>query len=307
MKQRHEGVVIVVALFVLAIIAAMATTMLAHLSRDTRRTNLILNNVQSELHTQGAVFWARDVLRQNWEKQSPDRPVDVLPLVSSDETAGNYHIQNTLSDLQARFNLNNLTRTEAQTGFKRLLKLIQPELAEAQATAIMKATIDWITPGLQRTVFDEYYLSRPVPYRSSHQPMNNMSELRLVKGVTPALYTALLPHVYALPGNLAVNVQTASPAVLFTIDPKMSIDAANAIVTARQHKPFLTTQAFLANDIVKNNGVRAEQITTISHYFLLETIVTIDQQKLITYTLLQRVPQDKKAKVNVIWQSKGTW
>lgn len=303
--QRQRGVVIVVALFIVALVAAMSYLMMARLERDTRRTTLILRHTQAELYAQGSVLWARDVLRQNWENQQAERLIDKMPLTSPAENVNGYHIQSTITDLQGNFNINNLAQTNAQPSFKRLILVLNPNLSDGQAVTLTKAVADWVTPGLKQTTFDQYYLSRPEPYRAPHHAMASVTELRLVKGITPAIYTALLPHISALPAVTPINVQTASIPALLTIDPKMTIDAAKALVALRQQKAFTTAQTFLESDVGKNNHIKSDQITVVSHYFLVETTVSIEQQQLVTYTILQRVAQDNKAKVNVIWQSKG--
>ena len=67
---------IVVALFLVALVAAMSYTMMARLARDTRRSELIMHDVQAELYAEGSVLWAKDSLRENWIRQKKDKRVD---------------------------------------------------------------------------------------------------------------------------------------------------------------------------------------------------------------------------------------
>ena len=126
--------------------------------------------------------------------------------------------------------------------------------------------------------------------------------------MTPALYRALQPVVTALPAGVAMNVQTASIKVLASLSPTMTMDAARIIADTRKQKPFLTLQQFLSMDVVKNHpGFKESLITVTSQYFLVETIVTIEKQRLVIYTLLERIPKERTAAVTIHWQSKGSW
>lgn len=306
--QQQRGVVIVVALFIVALVATMAYWMVARLERDTRRTTLIVRDVQADLYAQGSVIWAMDQLRNNWELKKPDQVVDNLPLTSPAETVNGYTISSTIYDMQARFNINTLTNKDAQTQFKLFLHTLNPAMPTQDITNLVQAIVDWITPGAQSNAFNQYYAELPLPYRAAHVAMMSPSELRLVKGITPAIYNQLQPLITTLSdANAQINVQTAPPEVLMLVSPLMTADVAKAVVTLRTQKPFLTTEDFTNADPIKNRNITATNITVLSSYFLVETHVTLENQHLVLYTLLQRVTKDKKAVVNIVWQSKGTW
>ncbi len=146
-----------------------------------------------------------------------------------------------------------------------------------------------------------------MPYRAAHRMMYTPSELRLVKGVTPTLYNSLQPFVTALPEVTQININTAPAEVLMLLSPTMTPDIAKSIVALRSGKPFVTPQAFADSDIAKNHQITADKVTVLSSYFLVVTNVTIENQHLVLYTLLQRAVKDKKAIVNILWQSKGVW
>lgn len=306
--QRQRGVVIVVALFIVALVATMAYFMVARLERDTRRTMLIERNAQADLYAQGSVIWAMDQLKNNFEQQKPNQVIDSLPVTSAVETVNGYQIYSTIYDMQARFNVNMLSDKDTQTQFKLFLHTLNPAMQTQDITNLVQAISDWMTQGAQSSALNQYYAELPAPYRAAHRAMISPTELRLVKGMTPALYNQLESLITALPDNNAViNVQTASPEVLMLVSPLMTPDVAKAVVLLRAQKPFLTTQDFTNADPIKNRNITANKITVLSSYFLVETHVTIENQHLVLYTLLQRATKDKKAIVNILWQSKGTW
>ncbi|TAK75187.1 MAG: general secretion pathway protein GspK [Gammaproteobacteria bacterium] len=282
--KQQQGVAIVVALFIMALVASMAYIMMARLSRDTQRTTLILRDTQAAFYAQGSVAWAIEQLRRDWENQKPDQLIDKLPMTSPTNTINDYHISSTIEDMQARFNLNNLNDTEAQTSFKRLIQSVAPNLSEEKIQAIVNAVVHWITLG----------------------SMVSVSELRSVKGITPAIYHALQPYVTALPEAAAlVNVQSAPAPILAVLSPTMNLEAGNAIMALRSTSPFVSMQQFLNNDIVKNHPISAQKVTVVSSYFLVVTNVTIEKQQLVLYTLLERATKGDQLAINILWQSKG--
>ncbi len=303
----QQGVVIVVALFIVALVATMSYVMMSRLERDTQRTALLLRNTQAEFYAQGSIIWAMEELRSNWEKQQgkPNTRIDQIPIKSPENEINGYKISSTIYDMQSRFNLNNLTKQETQSDFMRLLLAVAPKITYQKAQEIVQSVTDWITLGQQQTSNDRYYMDLSPPYRTLHQPMAMESELQLVKGMTPALFTALQPYVTALPIATLVNVQTAPAQVLVTLAPTMTLTTAKAVEQLRIEKPIVSPQMFATLDVIKNHNIAADKVTTTSNYFLVETDVTIENQHVLLYTLLERVTNEGKATCSVLWQSKS--
>lgn len=305
--KGQRGVVIIVALFMVALVAAMAYSMMSRLEKDTRRTTLLSRDVQAEFYAQGSIAWAMDQLRTNLEQQKANQLVDVLPIQSPRETVNGYTIVSTIYDMQARFNVNNLTNTESHAEFKKLLHLVDAKLSEEKIQAILLAVFDWISPP-QQNEYTQYYFQLPSPYRPAHKPMVSVSELQLVKGMTPALYQALQPYLTALPNPTPINVQTAEAPVLALLSPTLTSQSARALIAIRERSSFITPEAFVNLDVAKNHKITdTKKITTISSYFLVETEVSIEKQHTVLYTLLERSADQNKIAVTILWQSKGVW
>lgn len=303
--KRQCGVVIVVALFFVALVAAMAVFMMTRLLRDTQRTQLVLRDFQAENDAQGSVVWAMDQLNADWVRQKSNQRVDATPIELPDNEVHGYHVRGKIDDMQARFNINNLKNSDTQSDFQRLVLAVNPSLNEESARQLIRAVTDWISPVSAENEFSRYYAELPQAYRAAHRPMAHISELRLVKGMTPALYQALLPYVTALPSETQVNPQTASAPVLLTLSPAMTLAAAKAIETIRVQTPITSAQAFQSMDIIKNHPIPKEKVVLVSTYFLVETEVSLEDQHLVLYTLLERSTVNGRTQVSVIWQSKG--
>lgn len=306
-RHSQSGMVIVVALFIVALVAAMAYLMIARFDRDTRRTTLIVRHVEAENIAQGSIAWAMDVLSRDWKRQQPKQLIDKMPTKSPIRHEGPYEVSSTIYDMQGRYNINNVTTPEAMADFVRLILAVQPKLPKKNAENIAAALKAWISPGSQSDADAKYYLSQPIPYRAKHALMFNASELRMVKGVTAEIYMALQPYIVALPAATLLNVQTASAAAMVTLSPTMTLEVGKIVEDQRRQKPFVTKEDFANLEIIKNHKIAAEKITVVSDYFMVETQVTIEKQRTLIYTLIMRKAKEKKVDLSVIWQSKGTW
>lgn len=305
--KGQEGVVIIMALFIVAIVAAMAYTMMGRLSRDTRQTTLLVRNVEAENIAHGSVAWAMDRLRSDIVEKKPDKLVDPVPIKSPEQDINEHMVSSTIYDLQSRFNLNNLTDKKAQMQFLRLIRLVAPKVSQENAAEIVKATIDWITQSSQQNEFTKYYLALPHPYRAAHRAMVNASELRLVKGVTPVIYQALQPYIVALPTSTKINVQTAPAQVLASLSDKVSLQDAIAIVRLRSDKPLNTNPKSYELEVLSSGRFPMGDVGVVSQYFLVETKVSMDDESVLIYTLLSRDAKDSKATVSILGQTKGSW
>lgn len=262
--NKQTGAALIVALFIMALIAALVTAMIQQLQMSTTQTTSIVRTTQSDCYARGSVAWAREELMH--EK------IDT-PIKAPTGKEGIYTIDSTLTDAQGLFNINNVIKPEYQPLFLHLLTQLAPDISQIDAQLILTALIDWITPKLTNTAFDIDYLMLNPPYRAAHRPMVSVSELRLVKGITPPLFNKLSPYFVTLPIVTPINLKTAPEPILMAL---------------------------------QNSPLKKDQTTTTSEYFLLTTYVTVAHQQTITYTIFHRAMHESKATAAVIWQSKGS-
>lgn len=305
--KRQQGVVIVVALFIVALVATMAYIMMSRLERDTRRTSMILRNTQAEFYAQGSIAWAMDQLRTNVERKKPNKLVDETPIKSPEIDVNGYKIASTIYDVQSRFNINNITTSEVQNDFKRLLLAVAPNLTEKEAQGIVLAVADWIMPTSQQPELAKYYAELPAPYRPAHRAMMMVSELANVKGITPALFNSLRPYVFALPVRTALTMREVQMPVLMTLSPNITKEMAKTIIQQRNQNPaqMAVPNAFFNSEALRGLQISTDKVAAESNYFLVETDVTIENQHVVLYTLIERASKDNKASLTLLWQSKG--
>jgi len=306
-ENNQRGAALIMALFITALVAAAAVAMIDRLHVDIRRTELILATTRANFLAQGSIMWAIDQLNNDWLLQQPQKIVDRMPITSPTNHVGDAEISSVITDAQGYFNINNIINPALRYDFIHLLNLIAPELTPEQAQEIMFAVADWISPSSNSNKdFNQYYNKLNPSYRVPHRLMTSVSELRLVKGITPRLFAKLSPYLIALPQETPLNINSASTLVLATLSPALTLDTAKSMMSFRQSTPFLTTQSFLNMDLIKNSNIAESKITVKSTYFLVKTNVKVGEQITTLYTLLQRAVTDTKPHELILWQSKGT-
>jgi general secretion pathway protein K len=196
-----------------------------------------------------------------------------------------------LEDAQGRFNLNQLigkpnppkpngTFNERYTAQqKRFIRLLQTVpggvVSTTEAEEITDAIIDWIDVDNRPTgaggAENGYYLSQTPPYYSADQAFATVSELRLVKGITDEIYEWLEPLVIALPDNSGINIHTAHPVILRTLNEATlatPLDEADAeILDSSRPQPKANTVDEDASQQISNATQKEEGFEKIDDFF----------------------------------------
>lgn len=302
---RQHGTALITALLVLALTVVVATEMTASQRFDVRRTGNILALEQAYQIALGGERWAVAVLARDRRNEPPPgqalaagadtASVDALdedwarvlpPLpVEGGQVAGR------IIDLQGRFNLNGLVDGEtidalALARFERLLEALEIEPSFAQAV------IDWLDADSETTfpdgAEDDFYATLTPPYLSANRPLSAISELRQLRGLEPAAWRRLAPHIAALPGPTAVNVNTATPAVLQALVPGLDAGAAGQLAARAEEQPFASVAEFADQDVVQGSGLELAGIDVRSSHFRVQTAVQLGPLEYTLYSWLRR-------------------
>lgn len=286
-SARQCGSALISALFIMTLIAIAATAMSTRLQLDIYRTHLILSTDQRYLASQAVTFWAMDVLKNTHQ---PSHTLDPYGKILNFPTHlshiyPNIELSGSLYDLQARFNLNNLQDEKYKVFFYGLLENTLTKTTATQRRIILNSMINWLSPYRPDRGHDQllsFYLQHKPPYVPSYQPMNNVSEFRLVYGVDKAIYQILSPHVIVLPGITPINLNTASKIILKSLGNGLNNAQVNELLKARGNKGF--TNLNTANQLLNKLNIPNDQITLESGYFLCVTTIA----HLTTFTLIKR-------------------
>ncbi|HEY7774833.1 MAG TPA: type II secretion system minor pseudopilin GspK [Marinagarivorans sp.] len=220
--------------------------------------------------------------------------------------------------------------TVAQRRFIRFLQTLpmndQP-IGPEDATAIVQAIIDWLDPDNTVSGFggaeQSYYSGLEVPVIVSNAPMTTISELSLIKGVTPEIYDKLLPYVIALPADgkdaAVLNVNTI-PDVMFRmfnakdintpLDPEMGSQLARARNDRANFEyhaqggyqnvnEFVTDAVSEIQVVVDANMFDSSQLDISTRYFIYSADVVIGDKTRHGKSLLKR----ENTNVTTLWRT----
>ncbi|MFJ1267834.1 type II secretion system minor pseudopilin GspK [Legionella lytica] len=299
--SKFRGGALLTALFIMTLVAIVATAMSSKLQVDIYRTRLILNHDKLYFASQAVTFWAMSELgdaKKKFSAADSEGMVSIYP-----KNMASIYPSVTLSggiyDLQSRFNLNNLTNKKYILGFINFVSATGAQMTPAERMNLALAINNWVSPyeiGVGEDNFLSYYLHQKPPYHPSRQLMISSSELRLVKDVSSKIFLALQPFVTALPDVTALNINTAPKQVLMSLNSTMNEQKVDEFMELRGKNGF--TRIEKANTLLKKLNVANDQITLESAYFLSVAHASIENFNFTVYTLLKR-NRDKKGKVTV--------
>ena len=321
-KPSERGAALLSVLLMVAVLAVIAATTL---DRLTLSSKLAANGnalAQARMFTYAAEsiaaariedLIARDAAQTTLAGDWLGKPQS-LPIPIGSATA-------TLRDAGNCFNLNSLvTESEGRylanaTGMAQMVSLLVVLGAdENTARAVAAAAADWADSDMFRVangVEDEGYRAATTPYLAANRPYAHPSELRAVKGVTPAIYAKLQDWICALPDFVMspLNVNTLLPeqapllAMLFA-PGQMNLTTARSYLAKRPLNGYGSLIRFWAAPELTALGpspLVQGQVKLTSNYFLLNTQVSFGELVLSGQSMIVASP----APARVIWRSWG--
>jgi general secretion pathway protein K len=296
---RQRGVALITALLVVALATVAAVAMATRQQLDIRRTGNLLHGEQAYTYLLGAESWARVVLARDLR----DSQIDTLSEDWATQLPASFveggSVLGRIRDAQALFNLNSLVVAgqadePAVDRYKHLLEALDlpVELADA--------LVDWMDADVNVRfpdgAEDQTYLLLQPPYRTSNQPLADISELRVIRGYEPEVIEVLRPHVVALPGPTPININTTTATVLRSLAPQLSeMDGANLVSArgAQAQEAFADVGAFLALPEMagKQPPPDAAAVSVSSEWFVFEGQANVGQASARLATLLHRSSQ----------------
>lgn len=312
-RKRQRGVALFIALIVAAIAAIVAAGIAETQALAVYRIGGLHKQQEAWWYAIGVENWVGKLLKQDAEDNETDhlqefwaQPLNFLPIEGG-------FISGRLVDQQGKFNLNNLAANDPQAAqvvieqLQRLLENIEG-IDSFAAKDIAFSVRDWIDPDIDPTfpggAEDDYYLGLEQPYRAANQPMQSISELLLVKGVTEEVYRALEPHLTALPAATRINVNTASAPVLASLGPEISPQDVERLLLRRQEAPYESVQEFLQEDALAGRQIDESRIAVQTQYFLIDGETHVGTGKVKLYSLIFR---DDQGRTQVLRHSRNTY
>jgi len=309
--KRKRGVALITAMLITALTGSLAAGLAWDNALDVRRTMTLLFHEQGMQVALGAESWIRNILRDDaiqsptdhlgelWASELPGLPVD------NDSVQG--AVTGQIEDLNGRFNVNNLL--DANGGidedvleqFRNLLIALEIEPRFAGLAA------DWIDADQDASfpdgAEDPIYTGLMPPYRTYNRPLVNITELAALEGMDKASFDRLLPHITALPGRTNINVNTATFAVLQSLDASIDATTAESLMSQREEAGFANVSETFGT-LVSNQALLG-QLVESSEFFQLKAIVQIDTVRVTYFSVMHRAPNG--GSVTTLIRSLGTY
>ena len=277
--RRQRGVALLTALAVVALATVAATYMMSAQQLQIRRTGNQLIQEQAWQYALGAEAWSKTILAQdaadndidsldeNWAIELPPLPIEGGSLSGR------------LTDLQGRFNLNNLVNSSGKlntASLDQLQKLLQ---AQNLPIELAEAIADWQDEDIEAQggsgAEDDFYSGLETPYRTPNQKISSTSELRLIRGIDDEQLVLLKPLVTALPEQTSLNVNTASAEVFTSLG--IAKEDAKQLAERLKEEPVESIADFEKLSEVSKYKIDTSKLSVESQYFLLEVTVEIGQ------------------------------
>ena len=290
---NRQGVAIISVMIVIALISASVSLMLQRFGKDLQQTKYTLNQTQALNHLYSIETWAKIIL-SNDESGFDNLNEDWATAITPIEIQGG-SLYGKLTDLQSRLNLNNLIdlKTDAYL----------PQYRSFFYDCINRLNTQLSQQAMADTIFS-YAVNQPPKPKLFEQ----LAELKNIKTITEKDYLKIKPYLSTLPTLSPINLNTAGKEVLSCIHPQLSGDLVQKLIRYRKNQPFDSIDQFwsYAQSLMPNLTLEqikvsfpGEYTNILSNYFILDTEITIEKNKVIGQTILHR----KDGKITIMNRS----
>ena len=309
LDRRQRGVALLIALLAVALAVILIASLLDRGELAFARTRNALRATQAAAYADGLEAYAAQVLMRDLDEGALDTHSDIwaMPLPPQDVPGGRMSAH--LRELNGCFNLNNLVSPmpgEAAQWQQRLRNLLTAlELDPALGGAI----VDWLDSDgnidADAGAEDAAYLAQPVAYRAANRVFAHVSELRLVRGISGEAWQRLTAHVCALPPGSRLNLNTATTAVLMSLDSRITATLAERI---RQDGQARWSDVDAALRELEQQGIRITSrigLGVVSQYFLARGELVLDGVPFTFGSVLERTQGSADGGVRVLMRTRG--
>jgi len=303
-RQRSRGVALITAMMIMALATIVAVNLAWDNALDVRRTMMLLNRDQAIQVALGAESWVATILSQDLAESETDHLGEIWASDLPGLPIDGGEVFGVIEDLSGRFNINNLIDQNGEVDpqsleqFQRLLNVLglDPRFASIAG--------DWLDTNVDASfpegAEDGIYTGMQPPYRPANQLLSSASELAALDGMDKQTFDRLAPHITALPNNRYINVNTATPAVLQSLDENMTLADVDGLVAERESGGFADVGTAFSSLVAPPV---LETLTDSTNFFQLKVVVRIDTVRITLYSVLLRGP---RGNVTPIVRSFGT-
>ena len=313
-QTNQQGMAIISALLIAAVVAVIAAGMLTRQSVSTRALEADQQRVQGRWLLHGGLEISRQLL---WDARQRD------PLTRLDQPWAQrlnaQGFEGRLEDEQGKFNLRNLVANErvdeAQVqAFQRLCALIgiSAGLSQRISQRVIGSYPYLLNPQIaentaSKNTFDSGRATSPNASRKPQHPklpmLRSVDDLRSVEGVNEAVIDKLAPYLTVIPATTWLNGNTATAPVLAAYVPGLSLERAQALINERDAGRWFINRGDFVNRLrMPNLELTSVKVGITSDWFRLRGEARRDQRRVSLDALLHR-SEDRLPQV--IWSRVG--
>ena len=294
-KHSQAGIALMIVLLVVTIATVLSTAIAKNQSRTIGTASSYFDRAQAYYVARGGETFARQLLFRDFKEQ-PERD-DLTEEWAALDLVFEYEggeVQIYIEDLQGRFNLNQFVAGDQRTSLlSEKLSLMTAQIGLDPAW--MDDLLDYTdVDGEVRLggAEDYFYLGLDQPFRTSGQPLQDLSEIRMLRSMSSEGYARLSEVLTVTPAmGSSLNVNTAPAMVLQTLASDLSLEQANVLIDRRTTaEGFDTVQAFLQQPELAGLAVKAEGLGVQSSFFKANIKARYENQTLYLTSFIYREP-----------------
>jgi len=290
-RRCQRGAALIVAMLLTALGAAVATQMIVPLSGWLDREYRARDTQASYTLADAAASWAITVLAGDLRLGPIDHYGELwaTPLPPTPVEGGT--IEGRITDLQARFNLNNL----APRGIKSAPNIALAKSLFAQA-GVAPALVDTLADAVDRDELTDDGQSERQRYGRAlrNAPLTRLAQLVEVPGFSDEHVRLLSARVVVLPEASPINANTASRALIATAFPGASAEVLDRAIARRTQQPFASGDDLAA---ALGQPALAGVFSANSQYFAVEAVIRFER---VVHRLQLQISRPPNARATII-------
>ena len=290
LRKSEKGVALILTLLIAAILVTLVVETNYSTQVDVRIAGNVRNDLQASYLAKSGVNIAvsylkydgqntdTDNLDEDWAKSYPPIPV------------GDGFVNVMIEDENAKININEVVKLgKEQEKIVGALSILF-ESADVDI-GILDSIIDWIDPDHDLRpdgAEGPHYGSLEPPYKCKNGPLDTLSELLMIKGVTDEVYGKISKHL-TIYSDGKININTASTDVLVCLDDEIDDGIAEGIIGFREEKPFDTKDEL--KDVLNDDELykRIEDMITVqSNAFNVVSIGRVERVEKVVRVVVHR-------------------
>ena len=246
-RNDERGVALLFALLVLSLLVTLVLGLDADARRELKEAGAFRDSLKAAALVRSGMQAARAALRRDVLSDvdagvSYDALTDLWASPIGTQPIGDGVVSASIEDERGKLNLNDLApsmdatiRAATFLRFKRLFALVQVD------PGLVEAIADWVDSDdipERHGAESAYYESLTPPYRAANMALQTLDELYLVRGMTEEIVRRLARYVTVYPSvsDGWININTADPAVIEVLHPRITPALALNVVQGRPYR-----------------------------------------------------------------------